>query len=54
MKIKHFFNGIMKKIRTDHKGDIFGGPLISLAKEHQLSIPAIKEAYDTLIDHKFY
>lgn len=37
------------KGKTRHEGDIFGGTLIRLAKEHNISIPTITEVYGELM-----
>jgi len=46
---KTSFQRDYEKRKTRHEGDIFGGTLIRLAKEHNISIPTITEVYGELI-----
>ncbi|MGB6607993.1 MAG: ketopantoate reductase C-terminal domain-containing protein, partial [Atribacterota bacterium] len=46
---KTSFQRDYEKGKTRHEGDIFGGTLIRLAKEHNISIPTITEVYGELI-----
>jgi 2-dehydropantoate 2-reductase len=46
---KTSFQRDYEKGNTRHEGDIFGGTLIRLAKEHNISIPTITEVYGELI-----
>ncbi len=45
---KTSFQRDFEKRKTRHEGDIFGGTLIRLAKEHNISIPTITEVYGEL------
>ena len=46
---KTSFQRDYEKGKTRHEGDIFGGTLIRLAKEHDISIPTITEVYGVLM-----
>jgi 2-dehydropantoate 2-reductase len=46
---KTSFQRDYEKGKTRHEGDIFGGTLIYLAKEHNILIPTITEVYGELI-----
>jgi len=46
---KTSFQRDYKKGNTRNEGDIFGGTLIRLAKEHNISIPTITDVYGVLI-----
>lgn len=46
---KTSFQRDYEKGKTRHEGDIFGGTLIRLAKEYNISIPTITDAYGVLI-----
>jgi len=46
---KTSFQRDYEKGNTRHEGDIFGGTLIRLAKEHNISIPTITEVYGELM-----
>jgi len=46
---KTSFQRDYEKGNNRHEGDIFGGTLIRLAKEHDISIPTIKEVYGVLM-----
>ena len=46
---KTSFQRDYEKGNTRHEGDIFGGTLIRLAKEHDISIPTITEVYGVLM-----
>jgi len=48
-EIKTSFQRDYEKGNTRHEGDIFGGTLIRLAKEHDISIPTITEVYGVLM-----
>jgi len=46
---KTSFQRDYEKGNTKHEGDIFGGTLIRLAKEHNIPIPTITDVYGALI-----
>lgn len=46
---KTSFQRDYEKGKTRHEGDIFGGTLIRLAKEYNISIPTITDVYGVLI-----
>ena len=46
---KTSFQRDYEKGKSRHEGDIFGGTLIRLAKEHNISIPTITEVYGELM-----
>jgi 2-dehydropantoate 2-reductase len=46
---KTSFQRDYEKGNIRHEGDVFGGTLIRLAKEHDISIPTIKEVYGVLM-----
>ena len=46
---KTSFQRDYEKGNTKHEGDIFGGTLIRLAKEHNIPIPTITEVYEALM-----
>jgi len=46
---KTSFQRDFEKGNTRNEGDIFGGTLIRLAKEHNISIPTITEVYGELM-----